>query len=105
MKLSKYSSWCVDHAPRLQHFFYLPLLTSEKEGTHTSIFGDLIDMADKDNKFPNNINTWDETWCLLYDRQAKRQSYDWKLSSSPRSKKFRVDGVKGKVMLYLFFFF
>lgn len=46
--------------------------TSEKEGTKTSIFGDLIDMADKDNKFPNNINWGDETWCFLYDRQAKR---------------------------------
>jgi len=37
------------------------MLTSEKEGTQTSIFGDLDDMDDKDSKFPNNINTGDET--------------------------------------------
>jgi hypothetical protein len=37
----------------------------------TCIIGDLFDIADKDNKFPNNINTRDETW-FLYDRQTKR---------------------------------
>jgi len=57
---------------RVSNILCLPLLTSEKEGTLTCIFGGLIDMADKDNKFPNKINTGDETWRFLYDRQAER---------------------------------
>jgi len=43
-----------------------------------SISSDLIDMADKDNKFLNNIITGDATWCFLYDPQTKQQSYEWK---------------------------
>jgi hypothetical protein len=67
-----------------------------------SISGDLIDTADKDNIFLNNIITGDETWCFMYSPPAKRQPSEWKSSSSaPRRKKFRVEGGKGKDILKL----
>jgi hypothetical protein len=40
--------------------------------------------------------------CTIDKQNGK--SYEWKLSSSPRSKTFRVGRVKGKVMLEVFFF-
>jgi len=53
------------------------------------IYSDLIDVADKDNKFLNNVITGDATWCFLYNPQKKQQSSEWKYSfSSPCSKRF-----------------
>jgi hypothetical protein len=49
---------------RAGNIWCLILLTSDKEGTRRSIFGDLIEMADRDNRFSNKINTGDETWCF-----------------------------------------
>jgi len=59
-------------------------------------------MADKENKFLNNIITGDETRCFLYDPQTQRQSSEWTSSPPPISKKFRVYRGKGKVMLEVF---
>jgi hypothetical protein len=66
--------------------------------------GDLIDIADKGNKFLNNIITWDETGAFSYDPQTPRQSSEWKSSPPPLSKKFRAYRGKGKIMLEVFFF-
>jgi len=41
------------------------MLTPEKKVMRVSIAGDVIDTADKDNKFLNNIITGDETWSFL----------------------------------------
>jgi hypothetical protein len=41
--------------------------------------------------------------CTIDKQNGK--SYEWILSSSPRSKKFRVGRGKGKVMLEVLFFF
>jgi hypothetical protein len=47
------------------------MLTPEKKKvTRVSISGDLIDTADKDNKFLKNIMTGDETWSFLYNPQT-----------------------------------
>jgi hypothetical protein len=62
-----------------------------------SICDDLIDSADKDGTAVNRITTGVETWCFLYDTTT------WESPSSPRQKKPRQDGSKGKVMLELFF--
>jgi len=68
-----------------------------------TISSDLIDKADKDPAFLNHIITGDETWCYLFDIQSKRASSTWKSPTSPRSKKFRQDRSKGKVMMEVFF--
>jgi hypothetical protein len=43
-----------------------------------SISSDLIDLADKDNKFLDRVITGDATWCFLYDPKTKQQSSEWK---------------------------
>lgn len=49
------------------------------------------------------VITADDTWCLFCDPQTKRQTYEWKSSSPPRSKKFLVDRGKRKVYASIFF--
>jgi hypothetical protein len=68
-----------------------------------SICGDLIDSADTDGMFLNQIITGEETWCFLYGPQVKQQLATWKLPSPSRKKKPQQDRPKGKVMLELFF--
>jgi hypothetical protein len=92
-------SHVTQHSVPLSHC----VLTQDLCDDRLSICGDLIDSADKDGTFLNQIITGDEPWCFLYDLQLKRQSATWKLPSLPRKKKLRQDRSKGKVMLELFF--
>lgn len=79
------------------------MLTADQAQQRQEVCGDLISSADKDPHFLKKIVTGDETWCFLYDPQHKRQSSEWKSLTSPRTKKFKVDRSKGKVMLEVFF--
>lgn len=47
------------------------VLTQDHHDNRMSICGDLIDSADKDGMFLNQIITGDETLCFLYDPQLK----------------------------------
>jgi len=74
------------------------MLAHEHKETWMKIYSDLIDVADKDNKFLNNVITGDATWCFLYNPQKKQQSSEWKYSfSSPCSKRFWVERGKGNL--------
>jgi len=44
--------------------------------------GDLVDVVDKDFKFPDIIMTGDERCCFLYDSQTKRQYTELKIITS-----------------------
>jgi hypothetical protein len=59
------------------------MLTREQKRMQINISGALINVADTDNKFLNNIITGNETWCFLYSPQTKQQSSEWKSLSSP----------------------
>ena len=48
------------------------------------------------------IVTGDEIWVHFYQPETKRASKEWRLSSSPKPKKFRTEPSAGKVMLTLF---
>jgi hypothetical protein len=50
------------------------VLTQDQRDDCTSICGDLIDSAERDGVFLNQIIRGDETWCFLYDHQLKQQS-------------------------------
>jgi hypothetical protein len=89
---------------RLCQHFVTRTLTSNKKKHERGISGDLIDRADKGNKFLNNIITGDETRCFLYDPQTQRQSSEWKSSPPPLRKKFSACRSKEKFMLEVFFF-
>jgi hypothetical protein len=50
----------------------------------------------------NRIVTGDESWVHQYQPQSKHASMQWKHSSSPSTKKFKVMSSAGKVMLTVF---
>lgn len=52
--------------------------------------------------FFERIVTCDETWIHHYEPESKRQSLEWKHTSSPTRKKFKTQPSAGKVMLTLF---
>jgi len=58
---------------------------------------DLLHEAQNDATFINNIIAEDESWCLQYDPQTKRQSAEW------RSKKVRRQSSTTKTMIIDFF--
>ncbi|GFU36433.1 hypothetical protein NPIL_156411 [Nephila pilipes] len=64
-----------------------------------TISDDSIDIADKEPDILNHIITGDEMWCYLFDIQSKRASSTGKLPCSKRSKIFRQNWRKGKVMM------
>lgn len=52
--------------------------------------------------FLNHIITGDETWVRRYEPETKRQSMQWKHTSSPSSKKFKSQPSAGKLLLTVF---
>jgi len=46
--------------------------------------------------------TMDETWLYHYGPETKQQSMEWRHSSSPRPKKFRVQKPAGKILASIF---
>ena len=58
------------------------------------ISGDLIDMADNDNNFLNNIITREETWCFLYDPQKYGHLFNENYHFHLEKKNFESIGVK-----------
>jgi len=44
----------------------------------------------------------DKTWLYHYDPETKEQSVEWRYSSSPLPKKFRVQKSAGKVLASIF---
>ena len=53
--------------------------------------------------FFNKIITGDETWCFVYDPDAKRQSSEWVGETSPPPKKLKFQRSRIKTMLINFF--
>ncbi|GFX39464.1 uncharacterized protein TNCV_2668261 [Trichonephila clavipes] len=66
------------------------------------VCGDLIYMEDGDRNFSNNIVTGDESWCLMYDPESKRQSLEWQSPSSTKKIKVRSKKSRIKTMLTAF---
>jgi len=54
------------------------------------------------NDFPSRLVTMGETWLYHYDPETKQQSMEWRHSSSPRPKEFRVQKSTGKVLASIF---
>jgi len=55
------------------------------------------------NDFLLRLVTMDEIWLYHYDLETKQQSIEWRHSSSPLPKKFRVQKSAGKVLASLNF--
>ena len=78
-------------------------LTDEQKAKRMETHGNIITMCDQNPSFLRTIVTGDETWCYQFDSESKRQSMEWRSSSSPRPKKSRLQKSKVKTMLIAFF--
>ena len=54
------------------------------------------------NDFLSRLLTMDETWLYHYEPETKQKSVEWRHSSSPRPKKFRVQKSAGNVLASIF---
>jgi len=54
------------------------------------------------NDFLSRLATMNETWLFHYDPETKQKSMEWRHSSLPRPKKFRVQKSAGKVLASIF---
>ncbi|GFT73111.1 HTH_48 domain-containing protein, partial [Nephila pilipes] len=64
---------------------------------------DLIAAADEDPIILKTIVTGDESWCIEYDPETKRQSSEWTSPRKGRPMKVRASKSKTKTMLLVFF--
>jgi len=64
---------------------------------------DLLQYIENEPDLLNSIITCDETWVFTYDPETKRQSMQWKSTSSPRPKKAHISHSKFKAMLIVFY--
>jgi len=64
---------------------------------------DLLQRTENVLDLLNSIITCDETSVFTYDPETKRQSMQWKSTSSPRPKKARMSCSKFKAILIVFF--
>ncbi len=78
-------------------------LTVDQKEHRISSSQDFIAMADGDSNFLRSIVTGDESWCLEYDPETKRQSSEWTSPKKPRPMKVRASKSKTKTMLITFF--
>lgn len=78
-------------------------LTTEQKEHRIASSEDLIATADQDPNFLKNIVTGDESWCLEYDPETKRQSAEWTSPGKGRPMKVRASKSKTKTMLIVFF--
>ena len=79
------------------------LLSGEQKERRKELCLDLLQRVDTEPDLLNSIITCDETWVFTYDPETKRQSIQWKSTSSPRPKKARKSRLKFKAMLIVFF--
>ncbi|GFT10985.1 histone-lysine N-methyltransferase SETMAR [Nephila pilipes] len=78
-------------------------LTTEQKEHRIASSEDLIAAADEDPNFLKTIVTGDESWCLEYDPETKRQSLEWTSPGKGRPMKVRASKSKTKTMLLVFF--
>jgi len=84
-------------------------LTEDRKRNRQHICSSLLEQYNREgDNFLNRIITEDETWVHRYEPETKRQSMQWKHTSSPSSKQFVsalcwkafVDGVLGVPRAY-----
>jgi len=74
----------------------LKLLSDEQKERHKELCLDLLQRTENEPDLLNSIITCDETWIFTYDPETKRQSMQWKSTSSKTKKSthesFEVQG-------------
>ena len=75
------------------------ILTHDQKQRRLHSSSDLLRNAEMFDK----VITGDETWCLQYDPETKRQIVQWKTQYTPRPKEARKSRSQVKTMLVCFF--
>jgi len=78
-------------------------LTHEQGEDRVTSCQDIIAMAEGDKIFFNKIIKGDETCCVAYDPETKRQSSEWVGDISLRPKKLKFQRSRINTMLIIFF--
>jgi len=79
------------------------LLSYKQKECRKELRLDLMQCIENEPDLLNSIITYNETWVFTYDPETKRQSMQWKSTSSPRPKKVRVSPSNFMAMLIVFF--
>jgi len=79
------------------------LLSDEQKERLKKLCLDLLQRIENEPDLLNPIITCDKTWVFMYDPETKRQSLQWKSTSSPRPKNACMSLSKFKDMLHIFF--
>lgn len=90
-----YSKVCARWVPRM-------LTDQNKEARKTIASQHLQRFRLEGDEFLKKIVTGDETWVHFFEPESKRQSMEWRHTSSPRKKKFKTVRSAGKVMATVF---
>ena len=78
-------------------------LTEEHKRNCQHICSSLLERYNREgDNFLNHTITGDETWVHHYVPETKRQSMQWKHTSSPSSKRFKSQPSAGKLLLTVF---
>ena len=64
------------------------LLSDEQKERRKELCLDLLQRIENEPDLLNSIITCDETWIFTYDPETKRQSMQWKATSSPGHKSY-----------------
>jgi len=72
---------------RIAAKFVPRLLTDDQKQNRVDVSQELLDRANDDDNFLENIITGDEAWVYGYDVETKVQSSQWVSKTSPRPKK------------------
>jgi len=63
------------------------ILTADQKQQRVNVCTGLRQLASDDETFLSRVITGNESWVYGYDAETKRQSSQWKSSTSPRPKK------------------
>jgi hypothetical protein len=77
-------------------------LTQEQKDNQKNICSDTMERITEQLDVLENVITYDETWIFQYDPETKGQSMHWKIPTSPRMKKARMNKSKVKAMIIFF---
>jgi len=79
------------------------ILTADQKEQHVNVCTELHQLTSDDETFLSRVITGDESWVYSYNPETKRQSSQWKSSTSPRAKKARQVKSNLKSMIITFF--
>jgi len=79
------------------------ILTADQKQQRVNVCTELRQLALDDETFLFRVITVDESWIYGYDPETKRQSSQWKISTSPRPKKAIQVKSNLKSMIITFF--